>query len=323
MGTTYSTTASSFAYSTGGGVGYNVSPRFAANLLEGQYIHTALPNGSTNSQNHFLLGVGIVVKFRGRQAEPAPVAQVVPSKVVEVVPNKVESLACAAKSVQVTEGQVVDIDSKAGTLTPKGDVNYFWTTSGGIIQGNGHRITVDTRGVDAGDYVVSGHASLSSDSEGADCEIAFHVVSKPVPPPVQVVKVEQTPPPPPAAIAEVAATIAEADFHQNVQDALFDYDKWTIRADAQAAIVHAAVYLTEHPAIRVAVGGFSDERGSSDYNVALGLKRANAVKEALVAAGVAADRVHVVSYGKEAQVCQAETEECWQQNRRAAFSLER
>ncbi len=302
-----------------------MSPRFAVNLLEGQYIHTALPNGSTNSQNHFLLGVGIVVKFRGRQAERAPVAQVVPSKVVEVVPNKVESLACAAKSVQVTEGQVVDIDSKAGTLTPKGDVNYFWTTSGGIIQGNGHRITVDTRGVDAGDYVVSGHASLSSDSEGADCEIAFHVVSKPVPPPVQVVKVEQTPPPPPAAIAEVAATIAEADFHQNVQDALFDYDKWTIRADAQAAIVHAAVYLTEHPAIQGMRLRWIFRRTwlLGLQRVALGLKRANAVKEALVAAGVAADRVHVVSYGKEAQVCQAETEECWRQNRRAAFSLER
>ena len=113
------------------------------------------------------------------------------------------------------------------------------------------------------------------------------------------------------------------EFKAGVQDAFFDYDTYDIRADAQAVLVRDASFLVAHPDIKVVIGGYCDERGSSEYNLALGQNRADAAKNALVAAGVAASRIRVVSYGKEKPFCSESTEECWQQNRRAGFSLDR
>ena len=112
-------------------------------------------------------------------------------------------------------------------------------------------------------------------------------------------------------------------FHQNVPDAFFDYDSADLRPDAQAATAKAAGFLVAHPDIRIVIGGYCDDRGSAEYNLALGENRANAAKTALVNAGVAASRVRVVSYGKEKQFCTDETEACWQENRRAQFSIDR
>ncbi len=116
---------------------------------------------------------------------------------------------------------------------------------------------------------------------------------------------------------------SDAAFHQNVQDAFFDYDSYDLRPDAQAAVVQAASYLAAHPGIKVVIGGYSDERGSAEYNLALGENRANSARTALIAAGVPASRLRVVSYGKEKQFCTESSESCWQQNRRAQFSLDR
>ncbi|HXE06700.1 MAG TPA: OmpA family protein [Acidobacteriaceae bacterium] len=116
---------------------------------------------------------------------------------------------------------------------------------------------------------------------------------------------------------------SDAVFHQNVPDIFFDYDSYELRPDGQAAASKAAAYLTSHPDIKIVIGGYCDDRGSAEYNLALGENRANAAKTALVNAGVNSSRVRVVSYGKEKQFCTDETEECWQQNRRAQFSLDR
>jgi peptidoglycan-associated lipoprotein len=116
---------------------------------------------------------------------------------------------------------------------------------------------------------------------------------------------------------------SEAAFHQNVQDVFFDYDSYDLRPDATAAASKAAAYLIAHPAIRVVIGGYCDDRGSAEYNLALGENRANAARTALVSAGVPASRLRVISYGKEKQFCTEENESCWQQNRRAQFSLDR
>ena len=116
---------------------------------------------------------------------------------------------------------------------------------------------------------------------------------------------------------------SDAEFHQNVQDAFFDYDSYELRPDAQTAIAQAATYLAAHPGIRVVVGGYSDERGSAEYNLALGENRANAARTALTSAGVSGARLRVISYGKEKQFCTEENESCWQQNRRAQFTLDR
>ena len=115
----------------------------------------------------------------------------------------------------------------------------------------------------------------------------------------------------------------EAGFHQNVQDVFFDYDSFEIRGDADSAISAAARYLNAHTGIRLLIGGYCDDRGSAEYNLTLAQNRADAAKSALVSAGVAASRIRTVSYGKERQFCTEESESCWQQNRRAQFSLDR
>jgi peptidoglycan-associated lipoprotein len=116
---------------------------------------------------------------------------------------------------------------------------------------------------------------------------------------------------------------SEAAFHANVGDVYFDYDSDVLRPDGETAAAKAAAYLVAHPDIRIVIGGYCDDRGSAEYNLALGENRANAAKTALVNSGVAASRIRVVSYGKEKQFCTDETEACWQQNRRGQFSLDR
>jgi peptidoglycan-associated lipoprotein len=115
---------------------------------------------------------------------------------------------------------------------------------------------------------------------------------------------------------------AEEEFKANVQDIYFDYDAYDVRTDAQTILSKDAAYLSSHPNVRVVIGGYCDERGSNEYNLGLGQNRADAAKNALVAAGVAASRIRVISYGKEKPFCTESTEACWQQNRRAGVSMD-
>lgn len=301
--TSSTSSASSWALSSGGGLDVNLTHRFAIRALEVQYLRTALPNGTNDAQNHFMIGAGLVIKFGGRYAPPPP-APIVAQRSNEL------SFTCSTNVANIDQGQVLEIIGNTMTEPDKLDVNYSWSSSGGTVQGSGRRVTINTTGIAPGDYRVTGHASLvSSPSTTAECEAAFRV-NQPIP-----------------TVAATAPSQSDnADdkiFHENVQDALFDYDKYEIRPDAQIAIDHAAQYLKAHPEIRVLIGGYSDERGSAEYNLALGEKRANAARKALIADGIDADRLQIISYGKEAQVCTAENETCWQQNRRAAFSLHR
>ncbi|MGA2808703.1 MAG: peptidoglycan-associated lipoprotein Pal [Terracidiphilus sp.] len=128
---------------------------------------------------------------------------------------------------------------------------------------------------------------------------------------------------PPAVVVPTNTMSAEEEFKANVQDIFYDYDTYDIRTDAQGTLSKDASYLVSHPDVKVVIGGYCDERGSNEYNLALGQNRADAAKNALVTAGVAASRIRVVSYGKEKPFCSESTEECWQQNRRAGFTLDR
>ena len=124
--------------------------------------------------------------------------------------------------------------------------------------------------------------------------------------------VTQPPPPPPPP-----PTVTDEDlFSQNVKDVYFDYDKSDIRADQQSSIQADAQFLSQHANINFTIEGHCDERGSTEYNIALGDKRASSVKEALTAAGVSASRIKTISYGKEKPFCTESNEACWQQNRR-------
>jgi len=110
-------------------------------------------------------------------------------------------------------------------------------------------------------------------------------------------------------------------FTREVQDAFFDLDKADIRGDARDALSKTAQFLRSYPQIKVNIEGHCDERGSTEYNLALGDRRAQAAKDFLVSLGVPADRMQTVSYGKERPFCMDHNEACWQQNRRAHFVM--
>jgi peptidoglycan-associated lipoprotein len=121
------------------------------------------------------------------------------------------------------------------------------------------------------------------------------------------------PPPPPPGPSD------DELFLKEVRDAYFDYDKADLRPDARAALSKTADFLKNYPRFKVTIEGHCDERGSTEYNLGLGDRRASAVKQYLVSLGVSADRVSTVSFGKEKPFCMESNEACWQQNRRGHF----
>lgn len=121
------------------------------------------------------------------------------------------------------------------------------------------------------------------------------------------------PPPPPPTVTD------EQLFMQSMKDIFFAYDNYDVRD--QATVQANAAFLAAHPSIKFTIEGHCDERGSTEYNLALGDNRANAAKQALISAGVSADRIKTISYGKEKPVCTEANEACWQQNRRAHFTF--
>jgi peptidoglycan-associated lipoprotein len=134
------------------------------------------------------------------------------------------------------------------------------------------------------------------------------------------VRVPETPNAPEAGAGDMGS---DAAFHAAVQDVFFDYDSYDLRPDAQTSVSQAANYLNQHPAIKILIAGYCDDRGSAEYNITLGENRADSAQKALIAAGIAPNRIRTVSYGKEKQFCTEETESCWQQNRRDQFSIDR
>ena len=126
------------------------------------------------------------------------------------------------------------------------------------------------------------------------------------------------PPPPPPPTPE--AKVSDEDmFNQSVKDAFFDFNKSDVRPDAQQALTSDSDFLKQHADMKFTLEGQCDERGSEEYNLGLGDRRATAAKNFLVNLGVSADRISTISYGKDKPVCTDHDEACWQQNRRAHF----
>ena len=127
-------------------------------------------------------------------------------------------------------------------------------------------------------------------------------------------------PPPAAAPSQVQSGIlpgSAQDFKVNVGDTVhFALNQYNIEENDKGTLSKQAAWLTRYPSVRLTVEGHADERGTREYNLALGARRANAVKEFLVAQGVAAGRLETVSYGKERPICTESGEDCWSQNRR-------
>jgi peptidoglycan-associated lipoprotein len=121
------------------------------------------------------------------------------------------------------------------------------------------------------------------------------------------------------AAAETAEPTMDELFRRSVFDAYFDFNKADIRSDARDALGKTADFFRNYPQVRVTIEGHCDERGSTEYNLALGDRRASAVKQYLVSLGISADRLNTVSFGKEKPFCMQSTEACYQQNRRGHF----
>ncbi len=137
------------------------------------------------------------------------------------------------------------------------------------------------------------------------------------------------PPPPPKVESAPAPKVVEparpagpepgssADFVVNVGDRVFfDFDKYDLKPEAQATLDLQAKWLMRYPSVTVTIEGHCDERGTREYNLALGQRRASAVRDYLVAFGVSAERVEVISFGKERPEVPGSNEEAWAQNRR-------
>jgi peptidoglycan-associated lipoprotein len=119
--------------------------------------------------------------------------------------------------------------------------------------------------------------------------------------------------------AELPKDVREINARGYLKDAFFEYDKSDLRDDARTALAADADWLKKNRTIQFLIEGHCDERGTSEYNLALGDRRANAAKEYLASLGVDGSRIRTVSYGKERPFCNQSSEDCWQQNRRAHF----
>ncbi len=139
------------------------------------------------------------------------------------------------------------------------------------------------------------------------------------PPPAPQTAPGETPPaqPPPTPAEQPPPTPAPAAME--FQDAFFDFDSFALRDDARAALDQDAKLLRDNSDVNVTIEGHCDERGTVEYNLALGERRANAARDYLVAAGISAGRMETVSYGKERPFDPGHDEEAWAKNRRAHF----
>jgi len=134
-------------------------------------------------------------------------------------------------------------------------------------------------------------------------------------------RITVTPPPPPP---QQTSNETEAQlFSANMKDVFYDYDSYDISQQYQQVLAADARFLQQHSGMKFTIEGHCDERGSTEYNLALGDNRANAARQALVQLGVSADRIRTISYGKEKPFCTESNESCWQQNRRAHFVYQR
>lgn len=162
-------------------------------------------------------------------------------------------------------------------------------------------------------FLIMGHLAVSGcakkvetakDTKGADERVA----SAPTPAPEQGTKVD-------------APLVKESGVSTGLNDVYFDFDKSAIRDDAKSALQSSAKWLSSNPKAKIKIEGHCDERGTNEYNIALGEKRAAATKKYLISLGVKADRLSTISYGEEKPQCKEQNEDCWQKNRRAHFTI--
>jgi peptidoglycan-associated lipoprotein len=118
------------------------------------------------------------------------------------------------------------------------------------------------------------------------------------------------------------SVIAKGEEPSVFKDALFDYDKYDVRDDARPTLDAIASYLKKNGKVAIVIEGHCDERGTNEYNLALGEKRAKSARDYLVSLGIPSSRMSTVTYGEEKPLCAEQNETCWQKNRRAHFVVQ-
>ena len=215
----------------------------------------------------------------------------------------------ATAPVATTPAPTAQLTATPSTITAGDQVVLSWKTvdaNSATIDGIG---TVPSVGVKTVTPTMTTTYHLTARGDGGSADATATVTLNPAQAAVAVPENNQP-------------MTAEQMFKANVQDIFFDYDSYDVRTSDNSALSKAAAYLATHPEIKVVIGGYCDDRGSNEYNLALGENRANAAKKLLVQDGVSPNRLRVVSYGKERPFCTESTESCWQQNRRAGFSID-
>jgi peptidoglycan-associated lipoprotein len=231
----------------------------------------------------------------GKKVVPAPPP---PPKAEPAPPPEPPKPPAPKVSLKVTPGAIEKGQSATLTWASENAANVVIDNGIGTVEASGSRTiqpSVSTT------YI----AKVSNISGNAAAEIRLTVT---VPEPV-------LPPPAPPVISDAAF------FESNIKDAFFDFDQYTVRDEARQVLTANARALAERPGIRVTIEGYCDERGSEKYNLVLGDKRANAVKDFLISLGVDASRLDTISYGEEKGFCEEHNEECWQKNRRGHFVM--
>jgi peptidoglycan-associated lipoprotein len=184
--------------------------------------------------------------------------------------------------------------------------------------------------------LLAGSAAIALCLSVGGCKKKVAAAPPPPPPPVNstasntptrtttstppVTRTQETPSAP-SRMPDEATRARIQDLLDRIQDAYFDYNKHTIRPDAEAALKQdgqtLADIIRQYPDFKLTVEGYCDERGSEEYNLALGDARAKQTKEYLAGLGLPGNQLRTISYGKERPVCSDHDEACWQRNRRA------
>ena len=243
-----------------------------------------------------LFGIlGIAIAFAGcHKNTPAPAAPAPPPEA----------------ALGASTAPVVNLSAEPATVERGQSVTLSWTTENatdldlepeiGKVQANGSTTVTP---MESTTYVLT-----AKGPGGTESGIARVTVTGP-------------PLPPPPGRGRTPGVSEEQVIENELKDAYFNLDQSDIRPDAQQALTGDAEVLKANPDVSVTIEGHCDERGSEEYNLGLGDRRATAAKNFLINLGVPADHLITISYGKDRPQCTESTEDCWQRNRRAHFTM--
>jgi peptidoglycan-associated lipoprotein len=210
----------------------------------------------------------------------------------------------------------ITLSADRATITAGETVTLSWqsTNATTVVLDNsiGNVATSGTRQLSP--QTTTSYSAIARGAGGSATSAAVRIaVNNPVPPP-QRSESSRT------AANSRTPTLAE-QFQAAMQNILFDYDRSSIRATELPKLQAAAQWLSANRSVRLAIEGNADERGSQEYNIALGDERAAVVRKYLVDHGVLESRLDALSYGEERPLCRDQNEDCWQRNRRAQFTM--